>query len=230
VSPNDKINVGIVGCGVRGNYIRGEAIAAGAGRINVVGICDVWKVARDKMAADLAGKHGMKPEPFARHQDLIREAAQRASRRRDCARPGEGQQADRPGRHAAAQQPEVPRGVRVRALGGGPICKIETAWNRNVPSWSRPVDMVRSEDVDWEQYQADLVLPAATETSTGSLTQGDAGPHVANWIECLGTRKQPNAPIEVGLAHAIVCCLGRETERTGRKMRYDATARRIVEA
>ena len=41
ISPNDKINVGIVGCGVRGNYILGEAIAAGAGRLNVVGICDV---------------------------------------------------------------------------------------------------------------------------------------------------------------------------------------------
>jgi hypothetical protein len=48
VSPNDRINVGIVGCGVRGNYILGEAIAAGAGRINVVGICDVWRVARER--------------------------------------------------------------------------------------------------------------------------------------------------------------------------------------
>jgi hypothetical protein len=66
VSPNDKINVGIVGCGVRGNYILGEAIAAGAGRINVVGICDVWTVARDKMAAALADKHGMKPQAFTR--------------------------------------------------------------------------------------------------------------------------------------------------------------------
>ena len=54
VSPNDKINVSIVGGGVRGNYILGEAIAAGAGRINVVGICDVWTVARDKMAATRA--------------------------------------------------------------------------------------------------------------------------------------------------------------------------------
>ena len=35
----------------------------------------------------------------------------------------------------------------------GPICKIETAWNRNVPSWRRPVDMVKEADVDWEQYQ-----------------------------------------------------------------------------
>ena len=31
IPPKDKINVGIVGCGVRGNYILGEAIAAGAG-------------------------------------------------------------------------------------------------------------------------------------------------------------------------------------------------------
>jgi predicted dehydrogenase len=44
--------------------------------------------------------------------------------------------------------------VRSGAL--GPICKIETAWNRNVPSWSRPVDMVRPEDVDWDQYQVYL--------------------------------------------------------------------------
>src|SRR4029450_11812435 len=35
----------------------------------------------------------------------------------------------------------------------GPICKIETAWNRNVPSWRRPIDMVKQEDVDWDQYQ-----------------------------------------------------------------------------
>src|SRR5580765_2098686 len=68
ISPNDKINLGIVGCGVRGNYILGEALAAGAGRINVVGICDVWKLAREKISADLADKHGMKAQQFARHQ------------------------------------------------------------------------------------------------------------------------------------------------------------------
>src|SRR5262245_35270775 len=71
VSPNDTINVGIVGCGVRGSYILGEAIAAGAGKVNVVGVCDVWKLAREKMAADLADGHGMKPQLFARHQDLL---------------------------------------------------------------------------------------------------------------------------------------------------------------
>jgi len=114
-------------------------------------------------------------------------------------------------------------------LGSGPEIDYEVFHGRertlDSRDWtSRPAANRRPADA------ADLVLPAATETSTGSLTQGDAGPHVANWIECLGTRKQPNAPIEVGLAHAIVCCLGREAERTGRKMKYDATTRRIIEA
>ena len=47
--------------------------------------------------------------------------------------------------------------VKTGAL--GPVCKIETAWNRNVPSWKRPVDMVKAEDVDWQQYQ--MYLPDA---------------------------------------------------------------------
>src|SRR5690606_29094214 len=41
--------------------------------------------------------------------------------------------------------------VRSGAL--GPVCKVETAWNRNVASWARPVDMVRAEDVDWDAYR-----------------------------------------------------------------------------
>ena len=241
--------------------------------------------------------------------------------------------------------------VRSGAL--GPICKIETAWNRNVASWARPFDIVKREEVDWEQYQMylpkrpfdpmryrrwqcfydyttglvgllgshmidvalwfmddpfpasavalgrtfswkdgreisdtaeyvfefpkgwlltfssrlgsgpesdfevfygqdrtldsrdwisrpaanarpadarDIPLPDLSKGTNGSLTQGGASEHVANWIDCLVSRRQPNAPIEVGYAHAVACCLGREAERTGRRMRYDAAARRIVEA
>jgi hypothetical protein len=54
--------------------------------------------------------------------------------------------------------------------------------------------------------------------------------HVGNWLDCMRSRQTPNAPIQAGYAHAVACCLGREAERTGRKMRYDATTRRIVEA
>jgi len=385
VSPNDKINVGIVGCGVRGNYILGEALAAGAGKINVVGVCDVWKVARDKMAADLADKHGMKPQQFPRHQDLLALPGLDAviittpdhahcAVLTDVVRAGKDAYVEKPlcarledawaahdvvkaapdrivqvgtQRRSSRKFQAALEYVKTGAL--GPVCKIETAWNRNVPSWKRPVDMVKAEDVDWQQYQMylpdapfdpvkyrcwqlfyehttglvgllgshmidvalwfmDDPIPSSAVALGGVLSwkdgreisdtaeyvfefpkgwiltfssrlgsgpeadfevfygkertldsrdwisrpannrrpadaadfqlpipadapgSGDAGPHVANWIECLSTRKQPNAPIDVGLAHAIVCCMGREAERTGKKVRYDATSRKIVEA
>jgi hypothetical protein len=51
------------------------------------------------------------------------------------------------------------------------------------------------------------------------------------WILTFSSRlgSGPEADFEV-LAHVIVCCMGREADRTGRKIRYDAAARRIVEA
>ena len=85
---------------------------------------------------------------------------------------------------------------------------------------SRPANNRRPADA------ADFQVPIPSD-ATGSLTAGEAGPHVANWIECLGTRKQPNGPIDIGLNHAIACCMGREAERTGKKVKYDATARNI---
>ncbi len=44
--------------------------------------------------------------------------------------------------------------VRSGAL--GQITRVETAWNRNIASWNRSAEVVRPEDVDWEQYQMDL--------------------------------------------------------------------------
>lgn len=225
----------------------------------------------------------------------------------------------------------------------GAITKVETAWNRNVASWDRPVDMIRREDVDWEQYlmylpkrefdpvrfrrwhwfhdyttglvgllgshMIDVALwfmddpfPKSAVAMGGVLAWKDgreisdtaeyvfempkdwlmtfssrlgSGPetdfeifygkerwmdsrdwvshsaahvlpkdakdikvttasnpehaHVGNWLECMRSRKTPNAPIQVGYEHAVACCLGREAERTGRRVAYDPAARRIVE-
>jgi predicted dehydrogenase len=58
---------------------------------------------------------------------------------------------------------------------------------------------------------------------------GEERSHVGNWLDCMRTRQTPNAPIQAGYAHAVACCLGREAERTGRRVRYDAGTRRILE-
>ena len=59
---------------------------------------------------------------------------------------------------------------------------------------------------------------------TGSQTES----HVANWLDCIETREQPNAPVEVGhlitsVAHLINIC-----RITGRTINWDAAKEQII--
>jgi predicted dehydrogenase len=394
---NDRINIGLIGCGVRGTYILGEALNAAPGKIQVVALADVWSGAREKLADTLANKlPGQKPKLVARHQellitpgldaviiatpdhahcptlmDVVRAGKDAYVEKPLCARLQDAVAAydlvkAHPDRivQVGTQRRSSPRFqaaydyVKTGAL--GQVCKIETAWNRNVASWARPYDMLTPENFDWEQYRQylpkkpfdamqarrwqcfydytsglvgllgshmidvalwfmddpfpssavalgrtltwkdgrqisdtaeyvfefpkgwmltfssrlgsgpesdyevfhgkervldsrdwisrpsdnlrpkdakDFALPDPAVGKTDgvhpggqNLTAGDAAPHVVNWIECLRSRKRNNGPIEVGFAHAVACCLGREAERTGRRMKYDPATRTISEA
>jgi predicted dehydrogenase len=379
-SPNDRLRLAVVGCGGRGTYLLNQALAAAPGQLEIVALCDVWSVAREKMAALVAEKlPGQKPRLLSRHQELLETPSLDGViiATPDFAHPGVLVDVVRAGKDAFVEKPLCARledavaaldaveaskqivqvGTQrrsdprfqaaaeyVRSGALGPICKIETAWNRNVPSWRRPVDIVKEADVDWEQYQMyhskrpfdpvryrcwhwyyeyttglvgllgshmiDVALwfmndpfpvsavalgdvltwkdgrqtsdtaeyifefpkgwlltfssrlgsgpesdyeifygqertldtrdwisrPAAntrpvdaSDTTLPAQTVAEHG-HVGNWLDCMRTRNTPNAPIQAGYAHAVACCLGREAERTGRKMRYDSVTRRIVEA
>ena len=59
---------------------------------------------------------------------------------------------------------------------------------------------------------------------TGSQTES----HVANWLDCIESREQPNAPVEVGhlitsVAHLIIIC-----RSTGRTINWDAAKEQII--
>jgi predicted dehydrogenase len=376
---NDRIGIGLIGCGGRGAYLLNEAIAAAPGRIQVVGLCDVWSQAREKLAAVVAEKlPGQTPRLVARHEDLLKlpglDGVLIASP--DFAHPAALVDAVRAGKDAFVEKPlsarledaaaaldAVEKSDRIVQVGTqrrssaqfraaaeyvksgalGPICKVETAWNRNIQSWMRPIDTIRRQDVDWDQYQMylpkqefdakrfrcwhlyheyttglvgllgshmiDVALwfmddpfPLSCVALGGIFTWKDgrqasdtaeyvyefpkgwiltfssrlgSGPesdyeifygksrtldsrdwmsrpaanrpgpeekavqlpeptgeersHVGNWLDCMRTRQTPNAPIQAGYAHAVACCLGREAERTGRRVRYDAGTRRILE-
>ena len=69
---NDRIGIGLVGCGNRGTYLLDQALAAAPGQIQLVGLCDVWSQAREKLAASMTTKlPGQTPKLMARHQDLL---------------------------------------------------------------------------------------------------------------------------------------------------------------
>jgi len=50
--------------------------------------------------------------------------------------------------------------------------------------------------------------------------------HIRNFLECMQTRKDPNATVEMGQATNIVLVMALESLRSGRRVRWNATQRR----
>lgn len=74
----------------------------------------------------------------------------------------------------------------------------------------------------------DMDLPKATTVTGVKATGGTASLHMRNWMECIRSRKQPNAPIEAGYAHSVALCMAIESMQTGKKVRFDRATQEIV--
>ena len=55
-----------------------------------------------------------------------------------------------------------------------------------------------------------------------------ARPHIENWLECVRTRRAPNAPPEVGHRSATACHLANMARELGRRLRWDPERERFV--
>jgi len=57
---------------------------------------------------------------------------------------------------------------------------------------------------------------------------GRAAPsHVHNFLECIRSRKDPNAPVEAGQATNIVLCMAMQSLREGRRLKWNAKERKV---
>jgi predicted dehydrogenase len=66
----------------------------------------------------------------------------------------------------------------------------------------------------------------STEASTGGDPLTTA--HVRNWMECVRSRKQPNAPIEAGYHHAIAVIMANAAYRTGERVTFDEQTQEVM--
>ncbi|MBZ0257842.1 Gfo/Idh/MocA family oxidoreductase [bacterium] len=57
----------------------------------------------------------------------------------------------------------------------------------------------------------------------------EGGDHVANFLDCIKTRKEPNSPVEVGHSVINAAHLGNISYRTGRRVKWDAKNEEILE-
>jgi predicted dehydrogenase len=67
-------------------------------------------------------------------------------------------------------------------------------------------------------------IVASANTGGDSLTSG----HIRNWMECVRSRKQPNAPVEAGYSHSIATIMTTAASHTGAKVTFDEASQEVI--
>jgi predicted dehydrogenase len=68
------------------------------------------------------------------------------------------------------------------------------------------------------------------KVEAGANTGGDqlTTAHVKNWMDCIRSRKQPNAPVEAGYSHSIATIMSNAACRTGAKVTFDEKTQEVM--
>jgi predicted dehydrogenase len=82
------------------------------------------------------------------------------------------------------------------------------------PNLLPPMDLVKEQ----------VKVVASANTGGDPLTSA----HVRNWMECVRSRKQPNAPVEAGYNHSIACIMTNAAVRTGGKATFDEKTQQVL--
>jgi predicted dehydrogenase len=88
------------------------------------------------------------------------------------------------------------------------------------------LDMSREGYALFPESQAIEMKPAVEKHVPGSFEPATRA-HIRNFLECVRSRKDPNAPVEAGQSANVVLSMAMESLRKGRRMRWNAAARRM---
>lgn len=77
-------------------------------------------------------------------------------------------------------------------------------------------------DVNLTEYATKVA--ASANTGADVLTSS----HMRNWMECIRSRKQPNAPVEAGYYHSIANIMTTAAARTGSKATFDSKKQEVI--
>lgn len=82
-----------------------------------------------------------------------------------------------------------------------------------------------------ENLLPDFDLADASVKAESSANMGGdplTSAHVRNWMECIRSRKQPNAPVEAGYYHSIANIMTTAASLTGYKATFDETTQEVM--
>lgn len=76
----------------------------------------------------------------------------------------------------------------------------------------------------------EMNLSEVEQVVVSANTGGDrlTSNHIRNWMECVRSRKQPNAPVEAGYSHSIATSMTNAAVRTGLKATFDSKTQEVM--
>ena len=76
----------------------------------------------------------------------------------------------------------------------------------------------------------EMKLSEVEEVVSSANTGGDnlTSAHVRNWMECIRSRKQTNAPVEAGYSHSIATIMTNAAAITGTKVTFDEKKQEVI--
>jgi predicted dehydrogenase len=69
---------------------------------------------------------------------------------------------------------------------------------------------------------------AQIETAANTGADDSTSANVRNWMECVRSRKKPNADIEAGYSHSVALCMTIAAIQTGRRITFDDAKQEVV--
>ncbi len=75
-----------------------------------------------------------------------------------------------------------------------------------------------------------MTLGTGEKVSTDADTKADpqTGANMRNWMECVRSRKTPNASIDAGYSHSIALCMNVAAIQTGTKVTFDEKTQQVM--
>ncbi|MGC2403058.1 MAG: Gfo/Idh/MocA family oxidoreductase [Acidobacteriaceae bacterium] len=73
---------------------------------------------------------------------------------------------------------------------------------------------------------SDAVLKAETSANTGNDPMTSA--NMRNWMECVRSRKTPNASIQAGYSHSVALCMNIAAIQTGQRVTFDDKTQKVM--
>ncbi len=68
----------------------------------------------------------------------------------------------------------------------------------------------------------------AVSTAANTHSDPQTSANMRNWMECVRSRKTPNAPIEAGYSHSIALCMNVAAIQTGEKVTFDDKTQQVM--